>query len=198
MKKSIIVLTVILMMTLFSCGKNSHSDYSEIYESFSNIENYYATVEVTVKGNEGESKYKARQYYVSPDLYRMDFVSEGMEDVSCVLKGNRLYYKGPNGEITEFDKYVPEEKYYIFLTDFMERYIKSETAKSGSKADETVLELKESNEKPHRASMKFYINNKNYEPKKLETYNDKGEKVIEAKFSGFKKNTKIDKKIFEL
>ena len=197
MKKSMIVLAIVLMMTLFSCG-NSHSDYSEIYESFGDIENYYATVSVTVRGNEGENKYKARQYYASPDLYRMDFVSEGMEDVSCVLKGNSLYYKGPSGEVTEFDKYVPEEKYYIFLTDFMERYIKSETAKSVSNGNETVLELKESDENPHRASMKFYIDNKNYEPMKLETYNDKGEKVTEAKFSGFKKNTKIDKKIFEL
>ena len=192
-----IVLAIVLMMTLFSCG-NSHSDYSEIYESFSDIENYYATVSVTVRGNEGENNYKARQYYASPDLYRMDFVSEGMEDVSCVLKGNRLYYKGPDGEVTEFDKYVPEEKYYIFLTDFMERYIKSETAKNVSKGNETILELKESDENPPRASMKLYIDNKNYEPKKLETYNDKGEKVIEAEFSGFKKNTKIDKKIFEL
>ena len=192
-----IVLAIVLMMTLFSCG-NSHSDYSEIYESFGDIENYYATVSVTARGNEGETNYKARQYYASPDLYRMDFVSEGMENVSCVLKGNRLYYKGPDGEVTEFDKYVPEEKYYIFLTDFMERYIKSETAKSVSKGNETILELKESDENPHRASMKLYIDNENYEPKKLETYNDKGEKVIEAKFSGFKKNTKIDKKIFEL
>ncbi len=198
MRKSIIALTVILMMMLFSCGKNSHSDYSEIYESFGDIENYYATVEVTVSGNESESQYKARQYYVAPDLYRLDFISEGMENVSCVLKEDKLYYKGPDGEVSEFDKYVPEEKYYIFLTDFMERYIKSETAKSVSKGNETVLELKESSENPHRASMKFYINNKNYEPKRLETYNDKGEKVIEAKFSDFKKNTKIDKKIFEL
>ena len=79
MKKSMIVLAIVLMMTLFSCG-NSHSDYSEIYESFSDIENYYATVSVTVIGNEGENKYKARQYYASPDLYRMDFVSEGMEN----------------------------------------------------------------------------------------------------------------------
>ena len=61
-----------------------------------------------------------------------------------------------------------------------------------------MLELEESDEKPHRASMKFYIDNKSFEPSKLETYNDKGEKVIEVKFSGFKKNTEIDKKIFEL
>ena len=40
-----IVLAIVLMMTLFSCG-NSHSDYSEIYESFSDIENYYATKNV--------------------------------------------------------------------------------------------------------------------------------------------------------
>ena len=198
MRKSIIVLTVILMMMFVSCGKDNHSDYSEIYESFGNIENYCAMVDVTVSGDKDTSQYRARQYYVAPDLYRIDFISEGMEEINCVLKGDKLYFKGPDGKVTEFGKYIPEEKYYIFITDFMERYIKSETAKSVSRGNETVLELKEGDENPQRASMKLFINNKNYEPKRLETYNKDGEKVIEAKFSDFKMNTKIDKKIFEL
>ncbi|MBE7011184.1 MAG: hypothetical protein E7415_00755 [Ruminococcaceae bacterium] len=198
MKKGIIVLTVILMMTLISCGKNNHSDYSEIYESFSNIENYCAVVDVTVSGDEKASEYRARQYYVAPDLYRLDFISEGMEDISCVLNGEKLHFKGPDGKVTEFEKYIPEEKYYIFITDFMERYVKSETAKSYRRGNKTVLELEESGENPQRASMKLYINNRTRLPDKLQTFNEKGEKVMEAEFSDFKMNTKIDKKIFEL
>lgn len=198
MRKSIIVLTVILMMMLVACGKNNHSAYSEIYESYGNIENYCAVVEVKVTGDKTASEYKARQYYVAPDLYRLDFVSEGMSDISCVLNGERLYFKDPDGNVTEFDKYIPEEKYYIFIADFMERYVKSETAKNISKGSETVLELRESDENPQRASMKLYIDNKTQCPKRLETYNENGEKVIEAKFSDFKMNTKIDKKIFEI
>lgn len=197
MKKGIIVLTVILMMMLFSCGKDKHGNYSDIYESFGNIENYCANITVKTKGEDGSS-YTARQYYLAPDLYRLDFTSEGMENTSCILKGDKLYFIGPDGVVTEIDKYVPEEKYYVFVTDFMERYIKSETAKSVGEGNKTILELEEGDGEMERALVRLHINNKNNTPEKMETFNHNGEKVIEVRFSGFKMNTKIDKKIFNI
>ena len=198
MKRSIIALAVILMMTLSSCGKGNHSDYSKVYESYGDIKNYAATVKVTTNPGTDESVYTANQYYVAPDLYRIDYTSEGMENTSSVLKGNKLYFKGPDGNVTEFNGYVPHEKYYVFITDFMERYIKTEKAKNNPKGKKTVLELKENRNDPQRASMKLFINNKDYSPEKLVTYNDSGDEVIVVEFKNFKMNDGINKKIFDL
>ena len=198
MKKGIIVLTVILMITLTACGRNSHGDYSKIYESYGNIKNYTADIEVTVSAGENISDYKARQYYMAPDLYRVDYISEEMEDISCVLSGNTLKFKSPDGKVTDFDGYIPGEKYYIFITDFMERYCKSESAKSSASRGRTVLELEETGDNPQRAAMKLWINNKTGLPEKMITYNKDGEEAIVVKYSNFKMNKKMNKKIFEL
>ena len=113
------------MITLTSCGRSSHDDYSKIYESYGKIENYSADIEVTVVSGGDTTEYTATQYYSSPDSYRVDYTSEGMERVSCVLKGDTLEFKGADGAVSEFPGYIPNEKYYIFITDFMERYCKS-------------------------------------------------------------------------
>ncbi len=185
------------MMMLTGCGRNNHNRYSEIYESYGNIENYQANIKVTVTSGDGKSVYTAREYYKEPDLYRIDYISKGMEGISCVLSGETLSFKDTDGKVTEFKGYVPNEKYYIFITDFIERYCKSEGAKSYSKGNKTVLELKEENDDPNCAVTKLWID-KNNEPFKLVTYNDKGEERVVAEFSDFKMNGKIDKKLFDI
>lgn len=198
LKKSIIAMAVILMITLTGCGKNDHNSYSKIYESYGNIENYSADIKVTVSSDAGESEYTAKQYYAAPDLYRIDYTSEGLEKISCVLSGETLKFKDADGTVTEFKGYVPNEKYYIFITDFMERYCKSESAKSLSKGSSTILQLPEETKDPNRALMKLWVKNKTNEPLKLITYDDGGEERVKVEFENFKMNGKIDKKIFEL
>lgn len=198
LKKGIIATTVILMIMLTACGGGKHSDYSKIYESYGNIQSYSADIEVTVITGDSERTYTATQYYAAPDLYRIDYTSEEMEGISCVLSGDKLSYKGPGGEVTEFEDYIPGEKYYIFMTDFMERYCKSEEAQNTAKRGRTILHLEENGDNPHRASMELWIKNKTGLPEKMITYNDKGEERVIVKFENFKMNEGIDKKVFDL
>ncbi len=197
MKKSIVAFVIILMIALVSCGKNNHNDYSRIYESYSHINSYTAKIKVSVKSENKVTVYTAKQSFLSPQMYRLDYTSDIMEGISCVLKDDKLYYKNKEGDVTEFNGYIPHEKYYIFLNDFFERYCKSEEAKSLAKGKYTVLTLKENGENPHRAYMELYVD-KEYEPKKLITYNDKGENVIQVEFLEFKLNTKLSEKNFSL
>ncbi len=198
MKKGIIAMAVILMIMLTGCKGNDHQGYSEIYESYGNIQNYTADIKVTVLSDGGDTVYTAKQYYLEPDLYKVDYTSETMKGISCVLQGESLKFKDTDGKVTEFKGYVPREKYYIFITDFMERYCKSEAAKSVSKGGKTILECAEENAETNDALMKLWIKNKTNAPIKLVTYNQKGEEKIIVEFDNFKMNTKIDKKLFDI
>ena len=197
LKKSIIALVIILMTMLVSCGKNSHGDYSKIYERYSHIESYSAQIKVTAFTDGEKTVYTANQSYLAPKMYRLDYTSDIMKGISCVLNGGRLYYRDAEENMTEFKGYIPHEKYYIFINDFFERYCKTEDAKSQQKGNYTVLTLKENNDNPHRAYMQVFID-KNSIPKKLLTYNEKGEIAIEVEFLKFNMDEKLSKKDFEL
>ncbi len=198
MKKGIIALAVILMMTLTGCGKSDHSQYSEIYESYGSIKNYSADIKVTALSDEGKTTYTAREYYKEPSLFRLDYTSEGMKGISCVLDGETLKFKDTDGKVTEFKGYVPSERYYIFISDFMERYCKSENAESISKGNNTVLSLKEEGNDPNCHKTELWIKNKTNVPLKMITYDQKGKERIIVEFSDFKMNIKTDKKLFTL
>ena len=198
MKKGIIAMAVILMMTMCGCQKDNHKEYSKIYENYGDIKNYSADIDVMVVSSDGETKYSAKQYYMAPDLYRLDYTSEDMQGISCVLSGENLSFMDKEGNVTDFRGYVPNEKYYIFLNDFMERYCKSEDAKSSVEKGKTVLEVLGEEDDPNRAKMRLWVDNKSYIPIKLVTYNDKDEERVIVEFKNFKMNTKIDKKLFDV
>ncbi len=198
MKKGIIAMAVILMMTMVGCGKDEHSQYSKIYERYGNIENYSADISVKVISKDGESVYKAKQYYAEPDLYKIEYTSSDMKGISCVLEGESLKFRDKDGNITKFQGYVPNEKYYIFITDFMERYCKSEAAKSSQRNGKTILEVQGEGNDPMNAKMELWVNSKTGNPVKLITYNQKNEPRVIVEYDSFKINTKIDKKIFDL
>ncbi len=197
MKKSIIALVIMLMTTLVSCGGNGHGDYSKIYESYYKMNDYTAKVKVTVNSESGENVYTANQSFLSSGMYRIDYTSDIMEGINCVLKDEVLYYKDAEGTVNEFKGYVPYEKNYIFINDFFERYCKTEEAKSRSEGSRTILTLKENSDNPHRAYMELYLNKKQ-EPERLITYNDKGKKVIMVEFLEFNLNTGLKEKDFKL
>ena len=185
------------MTTLVSCGGNNHSDYSKIYERYHNINSYTAKVKVTVNSDDGQSVYTAKQSFLHPGMYKLDYTSDVMKGISCVLKNDVLYYKDTEGKVSEFKGYIPYEKNYIFINDFFERYCKSEEAQSRAKGNYTVFTLKENNKTPHRAYMELYTDKKQ-KPHKLITYNDKGEKVIIVEFTEFNADAPLSEKDFKL
>lgn len=195
LKKSIIALTFILMTMLCGCKKSDYESYSKAYESLLNMESYSADIEVTVFSQGGKTKYQAKQYYAAPDCYRVDFEDEETGKTVCVLNGETLKFRAADGSVTEFSGYVPSEKYYIFIADFMERYCKSEASKNGAKGKTTVLSVPKSKEKP---AMKLYISKNGAEPKKLVTYDEGGKEKIVVEFKNFKMNAKMNKKLFDI
>ncbi len=195
MKKSIIALTFILMTMLCGCKKSDYESYSKAYESLLSMESYSADIEVTVFSQGGKTKYRAKQYYAAPDCYRVDFEDGETGKTVCVLKGETLKFRAADGEVTEFSGYVPSEKYYIFIADFMERYCKSEASKSGAKGKATVLSVPKNGE---RLAMKLYTDKSGTAPKKLVSYDEDGEEKIIVEFENFKMNAKMNKKLFDI
>lgn len=193
MKKSIVCAALILMTMLCGCG-GGHDAYTKIYEGLTKLENYKAEVEVVTGGE----TYNATEYYLSPDMFRVDYTDSDMGGVSCSLVGDTLSFKGDDGKITKFSGYVPNEKFYIFVADFMKNYCTKESGKHSKKGRFTVLETTADEDNPAAAAQKLWINNETGLPDKMITYNKKGEKTVTVNFKTFEMNTKINKNTFKL
>ncbi|MBR5155863.1 MAG: hypothetical protein IKW62_05235 [Clostridia bacterium] len=204
MKKSIIATMFALVLTtsLFGCGeKSQHDIYKEIYKRYSNMESFYAAATVTVRSDKSESVYSVRQFYEQPDKFA--FFVDSPEEVAgsgYVARGGEFKLKSGTG--SDFDTKVafPDSKNYMFLCDFFEEYYKSEetsvVADNGIGTDKTVMSCFMSDKNPKRFMQSLTVDSQTYIPLTLTTYDIDKNPVIEVSFNDFKRNAKIDQRIF--
>ena len=99
------------------------------------------------------------------------------------------------------DIVFPDEKSTVFLSDFFERYYKSEETSlktsGGLAGDKTTLScyLESGTEKRFMQSLE--IDNDTYLPLRLTTFDIDENPVVVVEFGEFKRNPRLDKGIFD-
>ena len=205
MKKGItaVFIAIILMTNLSGCGqKSGHDIYEGIYKRYTNLNSFYAEVEVIVLGDKLKSVYLGRQFYEAPDKF--SFEVDSPQEVSgsgYTLKGGKVLLRSGLGDQKVLDVSFPREKNTIFLCDFFEEYYKSEetfieTAKS-IYGETTVLSLYLPGKSEKRFMQSLKIDNKTYLPLELTTYDINKNPVVIVRFGEFKGNCDIDQRIFD-
>ena len=102
MKKGItaVFIAIILMTNLSGCGqKSGHDIYEGIYKRYTNLNSFYAEVEVTVLGDKLKSVYLGRQFYEAPDKF--SFEVDSPQEVSgsgYTLKGGKVLLRSGLGD----------------------------------------------------------------------------------------------------
>ncbi len=204
MKKAFaVIIAFVLMITFSACGRKiKHDSYKNIYDRFNNISSYVADAELTVKSNLTTNTYGIRQYFLSPNYYKTEITSpESLKGTGYSFYNGKVIMHSGDGNIFSLDDYIPEDRSYIFINDFFESYYKSEDAfvetADSMTNDYTVLKNILTDDNPMRHSQKVWINNKDFTPEKLITYDMEGNEIMGVKFKSFKLNESIEKDLFK-
>ena len=147
----------------FKIGNNTNSQ--EIVDYILNINSYEAIIEVNVKSNKSENKYKLKQMYKGKEENFQEVLEpENIAGVRLIKEGNNLKLENSKLNLTSIlqnYEYISENA--LDLSSFIEDY-KSDNNSNCEKENNKVL-MKTSNKT-------LYINKENGKPEKMEIYDN--------------------------
>lgn len=195
MKKGIsFLLSVILMITTAGCGTINQ----KIDKNFKDMKSYIATVKITVNGNKSTTEYRAKQFWESPDKYRVEIIEpERMSGTVTVYTDNEIFMQSKDTPKQRIERglSVPD-KDFMFISDFVNEYYILDQMPEFQNGDEVILTSETFENNKNRFVQNLIINPENGQPLKLITYNDKGDEVISVEYEEFISNCEIDESLF--
>ena len=151
----------------FKIGNNTSSQ--EIVDYILNINSYEAVIEVDVKSNKNENKYKIKQVYNGKDNNSQEVLEPGnIAGVKLIKDGNSLRLENSNLGLTNIlqnYEYISDNA--LDLSSFIEDYKNNSNSKWEEKNDKIIMKT---------SNRTLYINRENGLPKKMEIQ-DNGKKT---------------------
>jgi outer membrane lipoprotein-sorting protein len=180
----------------------TYDTYVKIYDTYSQIKSYVSEIDVKVISNLGERKYSLKEFYKSPNRYRIDSVSQPQtEGFYYVFDENSVTLHSPFGkEGVTLQNFIPKEKNYISLADFFKHYYESEDSESSQKLNMSgkFLELSTKLEpNQYHFEQNLEINPSTFLPLKLTTFDINKKPVIVVDYNDFKLDEEIDDNLFQ-
>ena len=150
-------------------GNNTSSQ--EIVDYILNINSYEAVIEVDVKSNKNENKYKIKQIYNGNDNNSQEVLEpSNIAGVKLIKEGNNLKLENSNLNLTNILKNYE----YIFdnvldLGSFIENYNNNSNSKWEEKDNKIIMKT---------SNRTLYINRENGLPEKMEIMDNGKKKAI--------------------
>lgn len=148
-------------------GNNTSSQ--EIVDYILNINSYEAVIEVDVKSNKNENKYKIKQVYNGNDNNSQEVLEpSNIAGVKLIKEGNNLKLENSNLNLTNIlQNYEYISDNVLDLSSFIDNYKNDSNAKWEEKDDKILLKT---------SNRTLYINRENSLPEKMEIL-DNGKKT---------------------
>lgn len=148
-------------------GNNTSSQ--EIVDYILNINSYEAVIEVDVKSNKNENKYKIKQVYNGNDNNSQEVLEpSNIAGVKLIKEGNNLKLENSNLNLTNIlQNYEYISDNVLDLSSFIDNYKNDSNAKWEEKDDKIILKT---------SNRTLYINRENGLPEKMEIL-DNGKKT---------------------
>ena len=179
-KKIFILLFIIILIAIglfiffnnkgtknFKIGNNTSSQ--EIVDYILNINSYEAVIEVDVKSNKNENKYKIKQVYNGNDNNSQEVLEpSNIAGVKLIKEGNNLKLENSNLNLTNIlqnYEYISDNA--LDLSSFIDNYKNNSNSKWDEKDDKIIMKT---------SNRTLYINRENGLPKKMEIQ-DTGKKT---------------------
>ena len=178
MKNKIILFLIILIILIaiglfiffsnngtknFKIGNNTSSQ--EIVDYILNINSYEAVIEVDVKSNKNENKYKIKQIYNGNDNNSQEVLEpSNIAGVKLIKEGNNLKLENSNLNLTNIlQNYEYISDNVLDLSSFIEDYKNNSNSKWEEKNDKILMKT---------SNRTLYINRENSLPEKMEIHDN--------------------------
>ena len=174
----LIILIILIAIGLFIFFRNNetknlkignNTSSQEIVDYILNINSYEAVIEVDVKSNKNENKYKIKQVYNGNDNNSQEVLEpSNIAGVKLIKEGNNLKLENSNLNLTNIlQNYEYISDNVLDLSSFIDNYKNNSNSKWEEK--DNIIIMKTSNRT-------LYINKENGLPKKMEIQ-DTGKKT---------------------
>ena len=151
----------------FKIGNNTSSQ--EIVDYILNINSYEAVIEVNVKSNKNENKYKIKQIYNGNNNNSQEVLEpSNIAGVKLIKEGNNLKLENSNLNLTKIlQNYEYISDNVLDLSSFIDNYKNNSNSKWEEKDNKIIMKT---------SNRTLYINRENGLPKKMEIQ-DTGKKT---------------------
>ena len=151
----------------FKIGNNTSSQ--EIVDYILNINSYEAVIEVNVKSNKNENKYKIKQIYNGNNNNSQEVLEpSNIAGVKLIKEGNNLKLENSNLNLTNIlQNYEYISDNVLDLSSFIDNYKNNSNSKWEEKDNKIIMKT---------SNRTLYINRENGLPKKMEIQ-DTGKKT---------------------
>lgn len=151
-------------------GNNSIKSAENIKEYILNISSYEASISLEIVSNKNTNKYKIKQSYVSPNIFKQEVIEpSSIQGLTTIYDGNKLTINNTKlalNKIYENYQYISNNS--LCLSNFIERYKSSSDKKCEENDDCVIMELKVEEANKYTAYEKLYISKKTLKPIKME------------------------------
>ena len=181
-KKIILFLLIIILITIliiFFINKDykkvetgNNKSIKEIEEYILNIKTYKANLDVTIKSNRNENKYKINQEVTSEYEKQKILEPEEIKNLEITYKDKKLEIKNTDLNLSKiYENYPNIEENNLFLTQFIKNY-QTQNEKQIEKTDENIIMQVKENKNKYNVTQKLYVNSKNLKPEKIEIFDN--------------------------
>lgn len=151
-------------------GNNSIKSAENIKEYILNISSYEANISLEIVSNKNTNKYKIKQSYVSPNIFKQEVLEPtAIQGLTTIYDGNKLTINNTKlalNKIYENYQYISNNS--LCLSSFIEKYKSSSNKKCEENDDTIIMELKVDEANKYVAYEKLYISKKTLKPIKME------------------------------
>lgn len=178
-KNIIIILLIVLIIIIISIFLNLYyknlktgntifnKSEEQIIDSILNMKAYEATLDITIKTNKNETKYKVNQILNDGKAKQEVLEPQNIAGVITEYDGNNLKIRNNKLDLeTTFQNYQYVVENRLWLDSFVEDYKKTENKEKNVVGNEIILELK-TNENIYNYKKELYIDKNTGKPIKL-------------------------------
>ncbi len=197
MKK--IILPLILMMLLTACsGVSPQLDVSKkIYNTFAGMQSYSAIIQLTTYSNNNTNTYEIKQYYKTPNKMR----SESGGVITVISDQNAVIRSENASSPLKMERLGVEDSDYMFLQNFFAAYYRNEdTAASVSNDNSNIVSLNVDTglSNKYKAQAQLILNTATMKPISLTIKGKDGKTYSKLEYTEFKINPELGDELFEI
>lgn len=193
-----------LFIFLTGCGNLTNEEIIEKTEKqLKEMKSYQCTLEIKVTGNKGSQEYEIKQFFQSPDSYRLETLSpKQLEGKTTIFQqGKAKIYHPHIDQSIIIENFEPKGEEVMFLGDFLKWDFDKETKieeKVQGEQEYLVLtrEIAKGSYYHHKQSL--WIHKKDILPRYIKIYDQEGNPRIEITIKDFKIAPEFDKMLFEI
>lgn len=194
---AIVIIAVIIFTYFFIKNTYKNSDFGNtidksvegITQYLLNISSYEAEIEVTITSNKNTNKYKIKQSYAQPNVYRQEVIEpSNIQGVTITYDGKDLRIENTRLSLSQiYENYPYLDGNELCLSAFLNEYKDNQNKEVYEENNQIIMKIK--TDSKYQAYKMLYIDKKTAKPIKMEIQDMNQKMLVYILYNEIKMNS---------